>query len=137
MAREPEDFRPLTHRIERRKDKLRLVVEVDLQEGLAHLGPEADAYRRRIADYLRGLSTDVVEVLRLIADETGYEVGKVKWFREDLGYGFIRTRSHEDVFFHYTGLAGDGFKSIEAQTPVRFKRRMGRETIEAVEIRPV
>ena len=135
MPREAEDYRPLVHRIERRKDKLRIVVEVDLQEGLAYLD-DLSTYRKRLDDYMRGLSRDVVDVLQIVADETGYETGKVKWFREDLGYGFITTRSHEDVFFHYSGIEGDGFKTVEPQQRVRFKRRQGRETIEAVEIRP-
>lgn len=131
-----EGFRPITHRIERRKQTLRVVVEVDLEEGIAHLdGSEAD-YRRRVGEYLHGVADDILDVLRIVSSEQDFEVGRVKWFREDLGYGRIITRERDDVFVHWRGIAGDGYKTLEPGQRVRFKRRKGRETIEAYDVSP-
>lgn len=47
--------------------------------------------------------------------------GKVKWFSDDKGYGFIEQDEGEDVFFHYSSIEGDGYKSIEDDTEVEFE----------------
>ena len=39
--------------------------------------------------------------------------GTVKWFNNQKGYGFISDESGNDVFVHFTGIVGDGFKSLE------------------------
>jgi len=38
--------------------------------------------------------------------------GRVKWFNEQKGYGFIETREHGDVFVHYTAIEAVGFRSL-------------------------
>lgn len=47
--------------------------------------------------------------------------GKVKWFNNQKGYGFISDDSGKDVFVHYSGLVGDGFKSLEEGQAVEFE----------------
>ncbi|OMH40661.1 cold-shock protein [Desulfurobacterium indicum] len=46
--------------------------------------------------------------------------GTVKWFDSSKGYGFITTDDGHDVFVHYTGINGEGFKTIEEGERVIF-----------------
>ena len=127
--------RGIRHRLERKRSTLRVVIEVPLGELLAHLGPENTAYRARLAETMQVIAKDVLEVGATIAAEP--ETGVVKWFSESKGYGFIRGRDQQDVFVHYRGIAGDGFKNLQSGQRVQFKRRMGRETFEAIEVSPL
>lgn len=63
--------------------------------------------------------------------------GKVKWFNEDKGYGFIeREDGGEDVFLHYSELkdAGRGFKTIEEDAAVEFEVEPGPKGPKAVNV---
>ena len=46
--------------------------------------------------------------------------GKVKWFNEKKGYGFIEQEDGPDVFVHYTVVQGDGFKTLTQGDAVEF-----------------
>ncbi len=47
--------------------------------------------------------------------------GKVKKFDQEKGYGFIKLEDGKDVFFHYSQLQMDGFKTIDADAEVEFE----------------
>ncbi|MBC7358976.1 MAG: cold shock domain-containing protein [Desulfacinum sp.] len=47
--------------------------------------------------------------------------GRVKWFNEKKGYGFIETDSQGDVFVHYTGIQGEGFRTLTDGDAVSFE----------------
>ena len=47
--------------------------------------------------------------------------GKVKMFNKEKGFGFITTDEGKDVFFHYSELQMEGFKTIEPETRVEFE----------------
>ncbi len=51
--------------------------------------------------------------------------GVVKWFDTKKGYGFIEQTGGDDVFVHYSGIAGDGFKSLRAGEEVEFEIAKG------------
>ena len=47
--------------------------------------------------------------------------GIVKWFCDDKGYGFIETNDGEDIFVHFTGINGEGFRSLKDGQEVSFE----------------
>ncbi len=51
--------------------------------------------------------------------------GKVKWFNDTKGFGFIQQESGEDVFVHYTAIGGDGFKTLKEGQEVEFEVTQG------------
>ncbi|MDI6800627.1 MAG: cold-shock protein [Thermodesulfovibrionales bacterium] len=46
--------------------------------------------------------------------------GKVKWFNESKGFGFIQRDNGQDVFVHYFSIQGDGFKTLAEGQRVQF-----------------
>jgi cold shock protein len=47
--------------------------------------------------------------------------GRVRWFSEEKGFGFIEDGSGEPVFVHYTEIVGDGFRTLEEGGEVEFE----------------
>ncbi|MDN7225740.1 cold shock domain-containing protein [Planococcus liqunii] len=47
--------------------------------------------------------------------------GKVKWFNTEKGYGFIEYNDGDDVFVHFTGIQGDGFRTLQEGNSVSFE----------------
>ena len=47
-------------------------------------------------------------------------LGKVKWFNDAKGYGFIETNEGKDIFVHYSAIQKDGFKTLAEGQEVTF-----------------
>lgn len=60
--------------------------------------------------------------------------GTVKWFNNQKGYGFISDETGKDVFVHYSGLVGDGFKSLDEGQAVEFDVQQGAKGPQAVNV---
>jgi len=48
------------------------------------------------------------------------ETGVVKWFNSAKGFGFITREGKEDVFVHYSGIRGEGYRTLEEGQRVEF-----------------
>ena len=62
--------------------------------------------------------------------------GKVKWFNESKGYGFLEQESGEDVFVHFTAISGDGFKTLKEGQKVQFDVVKGPKGPQAANVMP-
>ena len=47
--------------------------------------------------------------------------GKVKWFNEDTGYGFISGEDGKDIFVHYSAISKKGYKSLKDSSEVEYE----------------
>lgn len=60
--------------------------------------------------------------------------GRVKWFNDQKGYGFIEQDNGPDVFVHFSGIKGDGFKSLAEGDQVTFDIEQGEKGPAAVNV---
>ena len=58
--------------------------------------------------------------------------GTVKWFNQEKGYGFIiPDEENDDLFVHYSGIVGEGFRSLEEAERVSFEVTRGKKGLPA------
>ncbi len=60
--------------------------------------------------------------------------GIVKWFNNQKGYGFISQEDGSEVFVHFTGISGEGFRSIEEGQKVEYDVVDGNKGPQAVNV---
>ena len=65
------------------------------------------------------------------------EVGVVKWFNNDKGYGFIKRNSGEDVFVHHAAIQSQGYRTLNEGEKVEFDVKQGPKGLQAENVRRV
>ena len=60
--------------------------------------------------------------------------GKVKWFNDAKGYGFIEQDGGDDVFVHFTAIQGEGFRTLVEGQPVQFDVKSGDKGLQAANV---
>jgi cold shock protein len=64
-------------------------------------------------------------------------LGKVKWFNDSKGFGFIEQEGGQDVFVHFSAIQRDGFKSLSENQKVQFDVVEGPKGLQAANVKPV
>lgn len=59
------------------------------------------------------------------------ETGRVKWFNDSKGFGFITRESGPDVFVHHTAIEGQGFRTLAEDQEVEFEVVQGAKGLQA------
>ena len=62
--------------------------------------------------------------------------GRVKWFNNEKGYGFIGFKENEDIFVHYSAIRQDGYKTLSEGQRVDFDLIETPKCLQAVNVRP-
>jgi len=63
--------------------------------------------------------------------------GKVKWFNNEKGYGFIEYNDLEDIFVHYSAIKKDGYKTLKEGDIVDFKLIETGKGLQAIDVTEV
>ena len=64
-------------------------------------------------------------------------IGKVKWFNNAKGYGFLGRDDGPDVFVHYSAILGDGYRTLAEGDSVEFETIQGPKGTQAANVRKV
>lgn len=62
--------------------------------------------------------------------------GKVKWFDDAKGYGFIVQESGDEVFVHFSQIEGEGFRTLAEGQAVEFEVKEGPKGPQAIDVKP-
>ena len=63
--------------------------------------------------------------------------GKVKWFNESKGFGFISQEDGGDIFVHFSAIQSTGFKTLTEGQSVSFDVAQGKKGLEAENVKPI
>jgi cold shock protein len=63
--------------------------------------------------------------------------GKVKWFNDAKGFGFLEQENGDDVFCHFSAITGEGFKSLQEGDDVEFDVVKGPKGLQAANVKKI
>jgi CspA family cold shock protein len=63
--------------------------------------------------------------------------GKVKWFNNSKGYGFIQQEDGTDIFVHFSAISGEGYKTLDEGQSVQFEVTQGPKGLQAANVSKV
>ena len=63
--------------------------------------------------------------------------GRVKWFNNEKGYGFIDYKENEDIFVHYSAIKQDGYKSLCEDQIVEYELLETEKGLQAINVKEV
>ncbi|MDD2582041.1 MAG: cold-shock protein [Desulfuromonadaceae bacterium] len=63
--------------------------------------------------------------------------GRVKWFNDSKGFGFLEQEQGEDIFVHFSAITGDGFKSLAEGDAVEFEIVKGPKGLQAANVKRI
>ncbi len=63
--------------------------------------------------------------------------GKVKWFNDAKGFGFLQQEGGPDVFVHFTAIEAEGFRSLAEGEMVEFEVKQGPKGLQAANVRKI
>ena len=61
-------------------------------------------------------------------------IGKVKWFNNEKGYGFINSDNLDDIFVHYSSIKKDGYKTLTENEEVTFTLKETEKGLQATDV---
>jgi cold shock protein len=70
-------------------------------------------------------------------EEDAMTRGRVKWFNDQKGFGFIEVEGAKDVFVHHSAILGEGFKSLKEGDEVEFEITQGQKGPSAANVKVV
>lgn len=65
------------------------------------------------------------------------KVGKIKWFNNEKGYGFIEGDKNEDIFVHYSAIKQEGYKSLSEGQIVEYQLVETEKGLQAINVKEV
>ena len=87
-----------------------------------------------IVNLYPGMFSDKIQSIR---SEYKMTTGKVKWFNDSKGFGFLEQENGDDVFCHFSAITGDGFKSLQEGDAVEFDVEKGPKGLQAANVRRI
>lgn len=64
-------------------------------------------------------------------------LGKIKWFNNEKGYGFIEGENGEDIFVHYSAIKQDGYKTLNEDQIVEYELLETEKGLQAINVKEV
>jgi CspA family cold shock protein len=84
--------------------------------------------------YVNVLGYSRTNLKRSIRRKKNMVNGTVKWFNDSKGFGFLEQEGGDDVFVHFSAIAGDGFKSLAEGDSVTFELVKGPKGLQAANV---